>query len=53
MEKLTKKNYRNVKWLSLMELADFIAEYTHDGVLEKTAWGFWKWLDRKAKPNKN
>jgi len=45
--KLTK--YRDRIKFSLNELADFIAEYNKDGKFDKTAWNFWKWLDKKTK----
>lgn len=42
---------RDKKWLSLNDLADFIAEYNRDGKYNKTAWQFFHWLDRKCKRN--
>lgn len=44
-------NYRNKKWFSLNSLADFIAEYNKDGKYDKSAWNFWRWLDRKYNKN--
>jgi hypothetical protein len=50
MKKMTRENYRDIEWLSLMSLADFIAEYTKDGEIKRDAWDFWRWLDKKSKP---
>ena len=47
-----KVEYRNKRWFSLNDLADFIAEYTRDSKVKKDAWAFWDWLDRKCKPKK-
>ena len=55
-----KTNYRNKIWFSLDMLADFIAEFNHDGgrigidnpkdkKFNHTAWEFWRWLDKKCK----
>ena len=46
--KKEKAKYRNKQWFSLNDLADFIAEYNKDGKYNKTAWQFWKWLDKKC-----
>jgi hypothetical protein len=50
MKKMTKANYRGFVWLSLEELADWIAEFNADGERDGTAWDFWRWLDKHAKP---
>lgn len=39
--------HRNKKCFSLNSLADFIAEFNKDGKYNKTAWSFWRWLDKK------
>ena len=51
MNKITKKNYRSRKWFSLDSIANFIAEYSVDGLKDvKDVWTFLWWLDRKSKP---
>jgi len=39
--------YRQVKWLSLSQLADFMGEFTKDDINHKI-WDFFFWLDNKS-----
>lgn len=43
------KDYRDKEYFSLNYLADSIAEFNKDGKYDKTAWAWWKWLDRRCK----
>lgn len=43
------KKYREKKWISLNNLADFIAEFNKDGKYNKTAWQLWYWLDKRSR----
>ncbi len=40
--------YRQVEWLSLSKLANFMGEFTKDD-LDSKIWDFYFWLDKKSK----
>jgi hypothetical protein len=41
--------YRQVEWLSLSKLADFMGEFTKDGNDNSQVWDFFWWLDKKSR----
>ena len=47
--KATYTKYRNKKWFSIGDLAEFMAEYNRDGMFDHTANDFLRWLDKKCR----